>query len=228
MQNFVSVFDGTMDSIKGVIRMGLETVSSFLNVFSNFNIGATVIISVFIIMLALGILRNGSDFSKQIKQTKTLAICAMLIAAKVILNYFSIDFTSYLRIGFSFIVTPIAGSLFGPIIGGIVAIISDITAFIIKPTGGFLFTYTLSVGVGGILYGLMLYNKKPTVVRILIANTVVMLVVNIILNSIALAPTAGSGLIGIMPSRIIKNLLQLPIQTVITYIVLKATVHRIK
>lgn len=228
MQNLVSAFDGTMDVFKSFIRTGLESVGSFLSVFSNFNIGAAVIICVFIIMLTFSLLRNGVDFTNKIKRTRVLAICAMLIAINVILEYFSLNLTSYLRIGFGFITTPVAATLFGPIFGGIVALLSDIVSYILKPTGGFLFTYTLNTGIAGIIYGTMLYNKKPTFLRVFVTKLIVIVFVNIILNSIALAPTVGSGLIGIMPARIVKNFLLLPIQTIIVYIVLKATVHRVK
>ena len=228
MQNLISAFDGTMDVFKSFVRTGLESVGSFLSVFSNFNIGAAVIICVFIIMLTFSLLRNGVDFTNKIKRTRVLAICAMLIAINVILGYFSLNLTSYLRIGFGFITTPVAATLFGPIFGGIVALLSDIVSYILKPTGGFLFTYTLNTGIAGIIYGTMLYNKKPTFLRVFVTKLIVILFVNIILNSIALAPTIGSGLIGIMPARIVKNFLLLPIQTIIVYIVLKATVHRVK
>lgn len=228
MQNLVSAFDGTMDVFKSFIRTGLESFGSFLSVFSNFNIGAAVIICVFIIMLTFSLLRNGVDFTNKIKRTRVLAICAMLIAINVILGYFSLNLTSYLRIGFGFITTPVAATLFGPIVGGIVALLSDIVSYILKPTGGFLFTYTLNTGIAGIIYGTMLFNKKPTFLRVFVTKLIVILFVNIILNSIALAPTVGSGLIGIMPARIVKNFLLLPIQTIIVYIVLKATVHRVK
>ena len=228
MQNLVSAFDGTMDVFKSFIRTGLESVGSFLSVFSNFNIGAAVILCVFIIMLTFSLLRNGVDFTNKIKRTRVLAICAMLIAINVILGYFSLNLTSYLRIGFGFITTPVAATLFGPIVGGIVALLSDIVSYILKPTGGFLFTYTLNTGIAGIIYGTMLYNKKPTFLRVFVTKLIVIVFVNIILNSIALAPTVGSGLIGIMPARIVKNFLLLPIQTIIVYIVLKATVHRVK
>ena len=228
MQNLVLAFDGTMDVFKSFVRTGLESVGSFLSVFSNFNIGAAVIICVFIIMLTFSLLRNGVDFTNKIKRTRVLAICAMLIATNVILGYFSLNLTSYLRIGFGFITTPVAATLFGPIFGGIVALLSDIVSYILKPTGGFLFTYTLNTGIAGIIYGTMLYNKKPTFLRVFVTKLIVIVFVNIILNSIALAPTVGSGLIGIMPARIVKNFLLLPIQTIIVYIVLKATVHRVK
>ena len=228
MQNLVLAFDGTMDVFKSFVRTGLESVGSFLSVFSNFNIGAAVIICVFIIILAFSLLRNGVDFTNKIKRTRVLAICAMLIATNVILGYFSLNLTSYLRIGFGFITTPVAATLFGPIVGGIVALLSDIVSYILKPTGGFLFTYTLNTGIAGIIYGTMLYNKKPTFLRVFVTKLIVIVFVNIILNSIALAPTVGSGLIGIMPARIVKNFLLLPIQTIIVYIVLKATVHRVK
>lgn len=87
--------------------------------------------------------------------------------------------------------------------------------------GAYVPTYTLCVGISGLFYGLVLYRKPVTLRRVFLAKLLVILVSNILLNSIALAPTVGSGFIGILPARILKNLLLLPIQTIVVYMILK-------
>ena len=224
MQSFAEWFDGTMDLCKSAIRACLEHGSLIFKVFSDFWVGAGIIISVFVILLAINIVRGGRQFSAAAKNPRCLTICAVLIAANAVLGYFTITFTSYLRIGFGFITTPIAAFMFGPLVGGAVAVLSDIVSFALKPTGGFLFTYTLCTGIAGMIYGMVLYGKKLSPTRVFLCKLLVIFAVNIILNSIALAPTAGSGMIGILPSRIIKILLLWPIQGIVVYEVLKMAV----
>lgn len=228
MQGFITGFDSSMDFVKAFLRAVLTPITAFCNIFSNIWVGAVFIIILFAILLALTAKKYGKDFMLSIKRPQTLAVCAMLIALNVVLGYFSIDVTAYLRIGFGFITLPVVTVLFGPLAGCASGMLQDIVSFIIKPTGGYLFTLTLNVGISGMIYGLMLYKKKITFARILLTKLVIITVVNIILNSIGLAPTVGSGLIGILPSRIIKNLLLLPIQSVIVYVLLKATKSRVK
>ena len=228
MQGFITGFDSSMDFVKAFLRSVLTPITAFCNTFSNIWVGAVFIIILFSILLTLTARKYGKDFMLSIKRPQTLAICAMLIALNVALGYFSIDVTAYLRIGFGFITLPIVTMLFGPLAGCVAGMLQDFVSFIIKPTGGYLFTLTLNVGISGMIYGLMLYKKEITFARIFLTKLVIIIVVNIILNSIGLAPTVGSGLIGILPSRIIKNLLLLPIQSVIVYALLKTTKSRVK
>ena len=224
MQNFAIWFDGAMDITKGFIRSAIEPLGFFLNIFSDFRTGAILIPTVFAVFLIICMRYSGGNFRPVLKRPQNVAICAMLIAINVILGYFSISFSSYLRVGFGFITAPVAAFLFGPFIGGAVALLSDIISFIIKPTGAFLFTYTLNTGIAGMIYGLFLYKKDLTFVRVFFCKLTVILAVNIILNSIALAPTAANGLVGIFPARLIKKIILLPIQSLVVFEVLKIAV----
>lgn len=220
MRNFAETFDGSMDMMKASIKTFLEPFKAFLNAVSGFWVGAALITVIFAVLLIFNIVHN-KDGIKEMKRPKNLAVCAMLIALNVILGYFSITFSSYLRVGFGFITAPAAAYIFGPIAGGIVALLSDAASFVLKPTGGFLFTYTLNTAVAGMIYGMLLYGRELTFKRVFLCKLTVIAAVNIILNSIALAPTAGSGMVGILPARIIKNIILLPIQSVVVYEVLK-------
>ena len=71
------------------------------------------------------------------------------------------------------------------------------------------------------IYGMFLYKRRVTFLRVFLCKLTVILTVNIVLNSIALAPAAGSGIVGILPARVIKNLVLFPIQSVIVYEILK-------
>lgn len=223
MENFIQRADTYFDGVKAAIRGGLGFFEDFFKLFSNFWLSAVVISAVFAIVLIYTILRKKMVFKKNVKNVRTLAMCALLVAINIVLGYFYIPISNYLRIGFGFMTVPIAAALFGPGMACLTGITQDVVSFVLKPTGGYLFTYTLSVGTGALIYGWMLYGKKITFWRVFVTKAVIVVFVNIILSSIALAPTVGAGLIGILPARIIKNLLLLPIQAVIVYFILKIT-----
>ena len=144
-----------------------------------------------------------------------------MMAINIILSYYEIRFGAYLRIGFGFVTQPIVTAMFGPIPGCMTGMLQDILSFILHPTGAYIPAYTMCVGISGMIYGIMLYNKPVTFARVFLTKLIIVVFSNIILNTVALAPTVGSGFAGIFPARLIKNILLLPVQAVIVYLILK-------
>lgn len=214
-------FDNLMDTYKGGIKDFLSPFKFILDIFSNFWISLGFISAVFILLLLYCIIIRKDKFKVHLKRPDVLAICSLMVALNIVLGYFTIQFSSYLRIGFGFMTQPIIAMFFGPLVACVTGIIQDIISLILKPTGPYNPIYSLSVGISALMYGIMLYKKTPSFSRVLLSKLLVILLGNIIFNSIALAPTVGSGLIGIFPSRLLKNILVLPIQTLIVYLVLK-------
>ncbi len=56
---------------------------------------------------------------RELKSVRTITAMAMLVAVAVVLSMFSIDYGSYIRIGFSGIPNGITAYLFGSTAGGI-------------------------------------------------------------------------------------------------------------
>ena len=217
----MSNFDTLMDTYKSGIKEFLSPLNFLLDIFSNFWISFGFISIVFIFLLLYCIIIRKDKFREHLKRPDVLAICSLMMALNIVLGYFTIQFSAYLRIGFGFMTQPIIAIFFGPLVACITGILQDIISLILKPTGPYNPIYSLSVGISAIMYGVMLYKKNPTFTRILMTKLLVIIVGNIIFNSIALAPTVGNGLIGILPSRLLKNVILYPIQTIIVYIVLK-------
>lgn len=228
MHGFFAEFDGFLDYAKSVLKSVLEPLKSFFDIFSNFWAGAILIAAVFAALLFVSLKLNKKGFFVSIKSPKVLAFCAVMIAINALLEYFAQDITAYIRVSFGFATLPVVSAFFGPIAGCVTGILQDLAGFLIKPTGALLITLTFNEGIAGMIFGIMLYNKKITFGRIFLTELVIIFGVNILLNSIALAPTVGSGFIGILPSRIIKNIIMLPIQSVIVYFVLKVVKKRVK
>lgn len=162
-----------------------------------------------------------TDSSKEMKSVKTLTTMAMLAAVAVILGMFSIEYGNYVRIGFSGILNGIISYLFGPVTGGIFAGALDILKYLMKPTGPFCPQMTLVTVLAGVIYGCFYYKKKLTLARVLVSKFVVMLICNVILNTLCLTLIYGQAFMVILPARALKNLIMWPIDSIIFYVVAK-------
>ena len=59
------------------------------------------------------------DSWHELRKTKVMAVAAMLIAIGVILGFFSVQLTEFIRIGFPVFLMSWRSMLFGPVVGGI-------------------------------------------------------------------------------------------------------------
>lgn len=157
----------------------------------------------------------------ELRELKTLAVSAMLLAIAVVLGFYTLQLTDYIKIGFAYIVNEMTGLLFGPAVGGIVGGLADLVKYLVKPTGPFFPGFTISGFCGGMLYGFVLYKKPLTVRRVILANLLVTLLVNLGLNTYWLTLLYGDSFIALLPARILKQLIMLPIEVALFYTVAK-------
>ena len=163
-----------------------------------------------------------TDSYKELKSVRTVTTLAMFAAVAIVLGAFSINVGNYIRIGFSSIPNGLAAYLFGPVTGGIFAGVLDVLKYLVKPTGAFYPPLTLVTVLAGVLYGIFYYKKKITLPRVLAAKFIVMLVCNVILNTMCLADLYGEGFFILLPARAIKNLVMWPIDSVIFWMLAQA------
>ncbi len=163
-----------------------------------------------------------TDSYKELKSVRTITTMAMLAAVAIILGMFSIEIGQFIRIGFSSIPNGITSYLFGPVVGGIFAGTLDVLKFIIKPTGAYFLPLTLVTILAGILYGCMYYKKALTIWRVLATKFIVMLICNVVLNTLCLSVLYGKGFFVLVGPRIIKNLIMWPIDSAIFFTITKA------
>ena len=149
-------------------------------------------------------------------------LCGLMAALAVVLNYTtSIFITPNIRIGFSGLPNRVVEYLFGPCIGAIFGGMLDILKYLLKPDGGaFFFGYTFNVMVAGIIYGTILYRRPVRLWRIFIAEFLTKAIVNCGLNTLWLAVMNGNAFLAILPARVIKNIIMLPIDTAILFFTL--------
>lgn len=148
--------------------------------------------------------------------TSQLTLMAIMIAARIILSFIpTLNVNNFIEIGFGFVGTAFSGILFGPVYAAIVSVINDLITFFIGGGGIFFPGFTLSAAVGGLIYGHILWRKPITWKRIFVSVLLVTLIVNLGMNSIWVKMLFGQAWMAFMPLRIGKNLVSLPLNTII-------------
>ena len=125
---------------------------------------------------------------KELLNVYSLAAIAMLLALRVVLGFFANAtlplFSNTIKISGAFLPIAVAGSMFGPIPAALVGALGDIISFIIAPTGGGFFPgFTISGFLTGMIFGIVLYKNKISLVRVIIAWAANMLLVETFLNA---------------------------------------------
>ncbi|WP_225048139.1 folate family ECF transporter S component [Lacticaseibacillus kribbianus] len=157
--------------------------------------------------------------------TRNLVYMAMFMAMQIVLGRLSFG-TSFLKFSPAFFATILMAYYLGPWLSGLTAAFTDQLSTIVFNPGANFPPFTLSAVLAAIIYGVFFYNKKVTVWRVVTAVGLVIVVVNIFMNTlwIDMLGTPWQGIIGI---RTVKNLAMWPIQAFLSYATLRA-VERIK
>ena len=98
----------------------------------------------------------------------------------------------------------------------------DIIKCVLKPQGPYFFGYTFNAMLAGVIYGVFLYGKKPTLLRVVATKATINIVINAFLATLWMALLGGKGFYAMIPVRVIKNLTMIPIESAILYAVLNA------
>lgn len=163
---------------------------------------------------------------REMLSTKVVTTAGVMIALNVILNLFVLPIGNIIEVSFAFIPILFAGYLLGPVIAGAVGTIGDLLGFIIRPAGFFFPGFTFNALMSGVIYGLFLYNKPITLKRVAIATIVERVVISVILTPIWLQMMYGTALFSV--PRIIKVIVMLPIEILLSYQLLKKFSYRME
>ncbi len=158
---------------------------------------------------------------RELSNARTVAVCGMLLALKLVFGLFTVNVSDLLKIGFSFLPIAAAGALFGPVVGGVVGAVGDVLGYFIRPTGPYFPGFTLDAFVSGFLYGLVLYRKAVKPVRTVAAKVLVTLAVNMLLNPFWLMILYGKAFFAVFTARIATNLAMIPIDAAMLFGMLK-------
>ena len=160
------------------------------------------------------------------KRTMKLVMCALLLSLAGVVSLVEIMPIQEMKITFTFIFIALCGYLYGPTTGMAFGASADIIGYIINPAGGMLFPgFTVTALISGFFYGLVLnreYSKngKLPVWRIITAKVLDTVVCNIILNTFCCSVLYGDTFVALLPARLIKNLIMLPVEILILILII--------
>jgi len=153
----------------------------------------------------------------QMRKTRVLVFMGLFIALEVILTRFFAIQTPIVRIGFGFLPIALSAIMFGPVVGGITAMLADIIGMMIAPKGMYFPGFTVSAFITGAVYGLFLYKKNNSVLRVFFAVLTITLIVDLGFNTVWLTMLTGNAASAIIVPRLIKCAIMLPVQVLMVH-----------
>lgn len=152
---------------------------------------------------------------------RLLSTSALLLALDVILYKIAIG-PAYFQVTFGFLSMALMGYLYGPIWAGFLETLSNTLNFTIFGSGTFQVAFLITAFLGGFINGLFLYHKKINLLSVIAAQLLIMIPVSLFINSWLMSVLFGADFKVIFLGRVIRNMIQIPIQITVVYSFIKA------
>jgi len=146
----------------------------------------------------------------------------LLMALQLVIKSFSVG-PAFLKFSFTFLVAALIARLFGPWWGMMTAAVVDVVGTLMSG-GPFFIGFTLSAVLGSLIYALFLYQKPASWTRLIIAQVIISLVVNALLNTLWVAIMYKTPFWGLLPVRLLKEGIMTPIQVILLFLLFKSHV----
>ena len=169
----------------------------------------------------MSILRSFQDSAKEFKNIRSIVITALFIAIAIVLNtVLRIDVTQYkTRVTFGFLCIGTIGMLFGPAMAMIAGFVTDFLAASIFPMGPYFPGHALTAILEGMIWGVFLYQREYKIWRIILARTLISVFCYMFLNTLwQTILNDGAAFFALLPIRVIKNLIMLPIEILLFFL----------
>ncbi len=147
--------------------------------------------------------------------TYKLCTLAFLLALEIILTRFCSITTTFIRIGFGFIPISLAGIMHGPLAAAATYAIGDLIGAALFPSGPFFPGFTISAALTGLIFGAVFYKRTVSFRTAFIASSIVVLCIDLCLNTYWLSMLYGNAFIALLPGRIVKCIITIPVQTLL-------------
>ena len=153
---------------------------------------------------------------------RVMVFAALMVAACVALSYVpSIPVGNYVEISWGFPARAACGLVCGPVTSVVFGVVEDTVSYMMNPQGGYFPGYALTTALGTLTYALFLYRAKVTVTRIFLAKLLTN-IQNVFLGSLWKYMWSSRGYWVIVSTSAPKNLIMLPIQTVMLAVLFAA------
>lgn len=169
----------------------------------------------------------------KISKLKQTILAALLLATFIILDRLLTINTQFLAINLSLIPIMLAGMILGWKYACLIGAIGDLIGAILWPFGSYFIGFTISAALAGLIFGLFLYKnpnkeKKHFILKAIASNLIVLICINLILNSIWLNIMYGKAFVYYMGARLIAQIVLFPIYTGTIILLEKSLKNKIK
>ena len=170
----------------------------------------------------------------EMKNLRAVIVTGLLIAVSMVIESFTVNL-GFAKINFAFLAIAAIGMLYGPSVSLLAGAMCDILGYMVAPDGAFFPLYTVIGAVQGLIYGLIAYRRLPQktgrafdiemMIRLVTARIADVVFINLICNTAAnfhygflRDKTLGAAI----AARVVKNLLELPVDIILIAAVLTA------
>lgn len=166
------------------------------------------------------------DAVAELKDTKMLVFAALIVALRVALKtIIRIPLGPSLDITPAFMANALGVMVYGPVVGALGAVVSDVLGVLLRGDTYFL-PYVLTEICGSVIFGLFFYRQRITPTRVILSRFCICLFVNILLQTpidmLFQYVTYGYNNVVITIPRIFKNLFMFPLESVVLTVFLSA------
>ena len=159
--------------------------------------------------------------------TKKIAICALLLAADVLLTRILALNTAVMKIGLGFLAVALCAALYGPKWAAVVAALADFVGSILFPTGAYFPGFTVTAAITGIIFGLCFYRKKITWKRAILAAALNVIFVSYLANTAMISYLGGTPYAELLKIRAVQLAIMFPVQSVVLGLIFPAILKKI-
>lgn len=151
----------------------------------------------------------------ELKKLRMLIFAALCCALTVVVGSLYVVVGDNLRVYFTCFIISVGCSVYGPVMGALVAAVTDTLNFILFPSGPYFPGYMIAEVIAALIYGMFLYRTRITVVKIYCSRMIVNYLCNVALGSLWSSILYGKGYLYYLVTSLIKNTLLLPFEAIL-------------
>ncbi len=162
-----------------------------------------------------------------LKNTRMLALAAMVVALRAVCKMLEIPLAPGLNINVAAFFNSVGAMVYGPIVGVLGAAVSDPLGYLLHPDGPYFPPFMLVDMSSSFIFGLLFWKRRLSVSRTFAAKFTVNMVSNIILTSFIMKWYVAVFHLDMVYNlvnltRIVKNLILFPLEAILIAFVLGA------
>ena len=172
------------------------------------------------------------EAAKNLKDVKMIAFASLIVALRVAVKFITIPVDLGVEVSFDCYINSLGAIVYGPLMGLLVGAVSDTLGCLLHPSGPYFFPFIFVEMSSSFIFALFLWKRKLSAPRVLLSKFTVNFFCNIILTSLLMKPYMsifyGKGYAFVNMTRIVKNLVVFPVESVLITLILAALISPLK